>query len=131
MIPTPIVHHFLADFARSGGFTGFPALGVQWQRMESDALRAAYGAAGALPARRRRAGVLVRRVNPTSHAAAVLRPDDVLLSFDGTDVACDGTVPFRTGERIAFSYLISQKFVGDEARLEVLREGEVLELTAR
>ncbi len=43
VIPTPIVSHFLTDYERTGGFSGFPALGVQWQRMESDALRRAYG----------------------------------------------------------------------------------------
>jgi hypothetical protein len=31
---------------------------------------------------------------------------------------------FRTGERIAFSHLISKKFVGEKARLEVLRDGQ-------
>lgn len=53
--------------------------------------------------------MLVRKVNPTSAAAAVLRTDDIVLKFDGVDIAADGTVPFRTGERIAFSYLISNK----------------------
>ncbi len=75
------------------------------------------------------AGVLIRSVNPTSAAASVLRPDDVLLSFDGTPISNDGTVPFRTGERIAFSYLISNKFVGDTAQLEVLRGGNTLSLS--
>jgi hypothetical protein len=37
-------------------------------------------------------------------------PGDVLLSFDGTPIANDGTVPFRSGERISFSYLTSTKF---------------------
>jgi hypothetical protein len=40
-------------------------------------------------------------------------------------------VPFRTGERIAFSYLISQKYVGDDAELEVLRDGAVLGLNVK
>ena len=39
MIPTPVINHFLDDYQRNGCFTGFPALGVQWQRMESAALR--------------------------------------------------------------------------------------------
>jgi hypothetical protein len=56
--------------------------------------------------------VLVRRVNPTSDAAKVLKPDDVLLAFDGVEIANDGTVPFRTGERIAFSYLVTNKVGG-------------------
>lgn len=34
----------------------------------------------------------------------------------------------RTGERIAFSHLISKKFVGETARLELLREGQQLTL---
>ena len=39
-------------------------------------------------------------------------------------VPADGTVPFLSGERIAFSYLTSQKFTGDVATLGVLRAGE-------
>lgn len=42
VIPTPVVQHFLTDYKRSGGFSGFPALGLQWQRMESDALRRSF-----------------------------------------------------------------------------------------
>lgn len=42
VIPTPVVNHFLTDYLANGKFTGFPALGVQWQRMESDALKQAY-----------------------------------------------------------------------------------------
>lgn len=40
----------------------------------------------------------------------------------------DGTVPFRTGERIAFTYLISQKFSGETAKVDVLREGKEISL---
>lgn len=88
--------------------------------MESDTLRRAYGMAAG------QKGVLVRNVNPTSRAAGVLKRDDVVMKFDGVTISCDGTVPFRTGERIAFSYLISQKYVGDTCSLEVLRGGAVL-----
>lgn len=42
VIPTAVVNHFLTDYLRNGSFTGFPALGVQWQRMESETLRRAY-----------------------------------------------------------------------------------------
>ena len=38
--------------------------------------------------------------------------------------AADGTVPFLSGERIAFSYLTSQKYTGDIAHLDILREGK-------
>jgi len=32
----------LTDYQRTGSFNGFPAMGIQWQRMESAALRRAY-----------------------------------------------------------------------------------------
>ena len=38
-------------------------------------------------------GVLVRQVQPISHAAGVLMPGDVITSFDGVEVA--------SGERLA------------------------------
>lgn len=42
VIPTPVVHHFLTDYVENGKITGFPGLGIQWQRMESEALRQAH-----------------------------------------------------------------------------------------
>ncbi len=35
----------------------------------------------------------------------------------------------RRGERIAFSYLISQKYTGESAQLDILRGGEELSIT--
>ena len=60
---------------------GVPALGVQWQRMESAALRAAFCMSD------EQKGVLVRSVQPISHAHGLLVPGDVLLAFDGVEVA--------------------------------------------
>lgn len=74
---------------RNGRFTGFPVLGVKWQRMESAGLRMAYGL---VPPRK---GVLVRSIWPTSPVSKEVRPDDIIMRFDGVDIACDGTVPFR------------------------------------
>ena len=76
-------------------------------------------------------GILVRRVNPTSKAFGILQPDDVLISFDGIQIACDGTVPFRTGERISFSYLIANKYVGDSSSLQILRNGKLMDVGVR
>jgi S1-C subfamily serine protease len=123
VIPASVVIHFLEDLRVTGRFNGFPALGVQWQRLESPALRLAYGMTSS------QKGVLIRKLNPTSHAVKVLRPDDIITKFDGVEISNDGTVPFRTGERIAFSYLISQRYIGDEVEVEVLRKGELLKFT--
>ena len=65
---------------------------------------------------------------PLSNASALLKPGDIIMSFDNVQIASDGTVPFRTGERIAFSYLTSQRFTGEKAHVTIMREGKILEL---
>jgi len=117
VIPTPVVEHFLTDYETTNTFTGFPMMGVAWQTMESPAMRSV------LRMKPEHSGVLVREVQPTSTAASVLQVNDVILEFDQVSVSNDGTVPFRRGERIAFGYLVSQKYVGDEANLKILRDG--------
>ncbi|KAK6940903.1 Protease Do-like, PDZ domain [Dillenia turbinata] len=102
VIPTTVVSHFLNDYERNGKYTGFPCLGVLLQKLENPALRACLKVHS-------NEGVLVRRVEPTSDANNVLKQGDVIVSFDGVRVGCEGTVPFRSNERIAFRYLISQK----------------------
>lgn len=123
IIPTPVVQHFINDYERHGKYTGFPALGVEWQSMESPVMRAAIGLTSG------QRGVLIRRVEPTSAASKVLQRGDVLLSFDGVHVGVDGTVPFRSGERIGFSYLVSQKMSGDLATLTVWSGGKLKEVS--
>jgi len=70
-------------------FTGFPVLGVQWQKMESKVLRDAYKLS------KTRKGVLVRKLEPIMDSAKKLKPYDVIMKFDGIQIASDGTVPFR------------------------------------
>ena len=35
--------HFITDYEKNKSFSGFPALGIEWQRMESPFLRKALG----------------------------------------------------------------------------------------
>lgn len=125
VIPTVVVMHFLKDLLEHGRYTGFPVLGADIQRMENSHLRESFGMGAKLK------GVLVRRVAPTSAAAEVLKENDVLLSFDGEQIGNDGTVRFRSHERVAFSWLVAQKFYGEQAQLSVLRNGEVLNLSIK
>ncbi|THU56327.1 hypothetical protein C4D60_Mb11t16100 [Musa balbisiana] len=121
VIPTTVVSHFLNDYERSGKYTGFPSLGVLLQKLENPALRACLKVSS-------NEGVLVRRVEPTSPANDVLKEGDVIVSFDGVQVGSEGTVPFRSTERIAFRYLISQKFSGDVAELGIIRDGTYMKV---
>ena len=41
--------------------------------------------------------------------AGHILPGDVLLSFDGTAIANDGTILFRRRERISFEHLVTLK----------------------
>eukprot|EP00249_Psilotum_nudum_P010396 c22518_g2_i1 orf=419-2386(-) len=121
VIPTPVIAHFINDYERTGDYTGFPILGIEWQKMENPDLRKALGMAAD------QKGVRVRRVEPTAPAAQHIKLSDILLSFDGIDIANDGTVPFRHGERIGFSYLVSQKYTGENARIRILRGAKIWE----
>jgi S1-C subfamily serine protease len=123
VIPTTVVSHFLDDYAKNGKYTGFPCLGVLLQKLENPALRDCLKVSS-------NEGVLVRRVEPTSGASDVLKEGDVIVSFDGVHVGCEGTVPFRSTERIAFRYLISQKFTGDTVEIGIIRAGESMKVHA-
>ncbi|XVF32691.1 hypothetical protein REPUB_Repub17cG0104600 [Reevesia pubescens] len=121
VIPTTVISHFLNDYERNGKYTGFPSLGVLLQKLENPALRACLQVQS-------NEGVLVRRVEPTSDANNVLKQGDVIVSFDDVHVGSEGTVPFRSNERIAFRYLISQKFAGDVAELGIIRAGKFMQV---
>ncbi|XP_038984047.1 protease Do-like 9 [Phoenix dactylifera] len=125
VIPTPVILHFINDYEKSGEYTGFPILGIEWQKMENPDLRKAIGMSP------NQKGVRVRRVEPTAPESDFLKPSDIILSFDGVDIANDGTVPFRHGERIGFSYLVSQKYTGENAVVKVLREKRVYEFNIK
>nr|KYP71505.1 hypothetical protein KK1_010768 [Cajanus cajan] len=119
VIPTTVVSHFLTDYEKNGRYTGFPCLGVLIQKLENPVLREWLQVQS-------NEGVLVRRVEPTSDANNVLKEGDVIVSFDDVRVGCEGTVPFRSNERIAFHFLISQKFSGDTAELGIIRAGTLM-----
>uniref|UniRef100_A0A0D9WNN6 Uncharacterized protein n=1 Tax=Leersia perrieri TaxID=77586 RepID=A0A0D9WNN6_9ORYZ len=121
VIPTPVINHFIQDYEKSGEYTGFPILGIEWQKIENPDLRKAMGM------KSDQKGVRIRRVEPTAPESGCLQPSDIVLSFDGIDIANDGTVPFRHGERIGFSYLVSQKYTGEKAHVKILRNSKVLE----
>ena len=118
VIPTPVITHFLEDYEKNQRYTGFPSLGCDFQKLENKDLKRAKK----VP--QNESGVLLRKLEPLSNSAkAGLRTGDVLVKFDGVSVASDGTVPFRAGERISFSFCVSRKFVGEFAELAILRDG--------
>jgi len=122
VIPTVVIMHFLNDLMKHGKYTGFPTLGIETQTMENAHLREAFGMGP------KQKGILVSKISPTCAVASLLREGDVLLSFDKEIIANDGTTRFRRHERVAFSWLVAQKFYGEPAELSVLRDGKQLDL---
>jgi S1-C subfamily serine protease len=120
MIPAPIVEHFLRDM-KDGTFSGFPALGIVTQRLESNAHRRFLG----LPKGQR--GVLVTQVEYGGAARGVLQSGDVLLALGKAPVAGDGTVRFRRGTRIEFGQLVASHHVGERMHLGIWRDGARLD----
>ncbi|KAA3458301.1 protease Do-like 9 [Gossypium australe] len=125
VIPTPVIQHFIQDYEKNGAYTGFPILGIEWQIMENPDLRKA------MDMKPEQKGVRICRVNPIAPESEVLKSSDIVLSFDGVDISNDGTVPFRHGERIGFSYLVSQKYAGDSSAIKVLRNSEILNFNVK
>jgi len=114
MVPAPLVARFLSEIEK-GGYGGIPTLGIAFQKMENPALRRRYHMG------EEDSGVLVCKVDPRSPAKGILEPGDVILAVDGFDVANDGTVEFRKGERTIFFYALQRHFLTDAISMDVLR----------
>lgn len=122
VVPVTLVERFFVRFGQQDK-GGIPSLGAQWQRIESEALRA-YLQLGET-----RLGVLVTRVllNGSSHGK--LQEGDVLLSLGGLTIAHDGTVALRDDDRVGLSHVVSQRRVGEALAVQVLRGGKELGFT--
>ena len=118
MIGAPVVQHFLDDM-ETGGFDGFPDLGISTQGLESKAHREYLG----LP-KKPHNGVVITAVVFGGSAWKRLRPGDVLMEIAGNPVAWDGSVRFRRGERIDYSHIVAQHHVGETIEVTVLRQTE-------
>ncbi|KAL5703473.1 Protease Do-like 10 [Ranunculus cassubicifolius] len=123
IIPVPIIKHFISGVEERGKYVGFCSLGLSCQPTENVQLREYFRM------RSETTGVLVSKINPLSEAHKILKKDDIILAFDGVQIANDGTVPFRNRERITFDHLVSMKKPNDTAQLRVLRDGIESEFT--
>jgi len=122
MIGAPVVQHFLRDIDK-GVQDGFPDLGIVTQELESKAHRRSLGLSP-----KSHSGVLVTGVVYGSSAWGIIEKGDVLLSLDGKNVAADGSIRFRKGERIDLIYQVAQRHVGETMLAKVYRDGAVLSL---
>ena len=152
MIPVPTISHFLDDTvpadaadavaaaaapagANGSSLTpmercepterceGFCSLGIYWQALENEQLRAYYKLDDAA-----HTGVLVRGVAPLAAASDYLQRDDVILALEDNPIANDGSFAVGAQERLSFQHLIHVRFPRETVSLRVLRAGQTLEL---
>jgi len=121
MVPVPVIRHFFNDL-KDGTYDGYPSLGVGLQDMENKGLRKYYQMEDGL------SGVLINQIIPGSPADGYLQAGDILLSFEDYTIGNDGTVEFRTNERTQLTYVIQQKQIGENIRMEILREGKKISI---
>ncbi|MBI9083811.1 MAG: trypsin-like peptidase domain-containing protein [Desulfobacterales bacterium] len=121
MVPAPVVRHFLRDM-EDGRHDGTPDLGISLQKLENPDFRKKYALTD------HPFGVLVNKVYPDSPATGRLFTEDVLTAIDGENIAEDGTIEFRKGERTFFGYGMQQKQIGESVVLDVWRSGKPLKV---
>ncbi|MCL1834438.1 MAG: serine protease [Leptospirales bacterium] len=124
MIPAPIINHFLKDIS-DGEYSGFPELGIFFQKMENPDIREKY------QMKQNHSGILVIGILYDSPAKGIIDMDDVVLSIGGEDIDNDGSVEFRPGERTSLNYVVQKKFINDTIAVKVLRKGAVKELKVK
>jgi S1-C subfamily serine protease len=121
-VPAPIILRFLKDVEDNGKFDGFGWLNIQTESMENLSLRASK------QMKPGQSGVLVATVVPAVTNMQPFKTGDVVLALDGVDIANNGTVVLRTGERVDWSFAMSRKMRGESCKVKLLRDGQPMEL---
>jgi S1-C subfamily serine protease len=122
-IPVPIIQHFLHD-VKDGTFDGFPSLGILHQDLMSKSFRRYVK----LP--KNLNGIYVSRILKGGSAWGKLRKGDVITAIDGLSVANDGSISTPHG-RLDFSYMVTNKQMGERVRLKIFRTGRSRTVTLK
>jgi len=125
MLPCVILNHFLQD-VRSNNYRGFASAGFLWSPLID-------------PAKRRYLnvdhdgkGILVIECLPQSGAAEVIRPNDVLIEWDGSSIDNLGFYQDPEYGRLIFSYLVAgRRSPGDTAPVKLIRNGKEMKVSVK
>ncbi len=117
MIPVPVIKHFLKD-VKDKKFDGFPHVPFMAEEMENPDLRA-WAKMNSV-----QTGIIIRSLPPEVKESGEFKVDDVIMAIDDVKLDNDATVQFRNDEVIYFGYLIWRKYLGDNCKFTILREGK-------
>ena len=117
-VPIPIIKHFLTDLT-DGRHDGIPRIGFFIQNLENESLRNKYHL------KSNQTGVLIFKIIEGAIPEGNLKENDVILKVDNHDIAGDGTVKFRQGERINMDYYLDKHQIGEDIEFQILRNGSI------
>lgn len=69
-------------------------------------------------------GIYIYDISDMSDINKYIKVGDVLTKIDQYDIDNDGTIEFRSGERISYEYAFNKKTIGDEIIIELIRNGK-------
>ena len=118
MIPYEIIRHFFDDI-KDGKVDGFGSLGFLYMPLDNPDTRAF------LKMKPGQTGILIRKVFK-EFGSNVLQTGDVILSIDGKKIANNGNIRLTDGQPRFFNTLVSARQIGENVKVELLRNGEVL-----
>jgi len=117
IIPVPVIQHVLEDIELHQKYTAFPRLSFEHQLMENSSLRKYF------KLNDDQHGILITSIAPACALNRILQKDDVIIAIDDVPIADNGSIYFRRGERLDFRYLETLKYVGDEMKFTIIRQG--------
>lgn len=120
IVPAPVIQHFLKD-AADGKYDGFPRAGYGMSPMRDPALREYVKMPADIPG-----GVFINTVMKDGPAEkAGVKKGDVLIGVNDVSIDQDGNFAHPKYGKIPAGHIFStMHYVGDTAKLNVLRDGE-------
>lgn len=120
IVPVPIINHFLEDI-KDNHYDGFAADGIYIEYMENKDLKEHYKMNNT-------SGVLITKIVKNSTADGILQEEDVILAIDDYNLSDDNMVSADKLDRVSSDYLIQKHFIGENAKITILREGKQLDI---
>jgi S1-C subfamily serine protease len=125
MLPYTLISHFLKD-ALKPPYKGFATAGVTWTPLVDPVKRAYLGV------KKNGKGILVLSCLPGTGAAETLKPNDVILEWDGNSIDNLGYYDDSDFGRLGFANLIkSKREPGDVVPLVIVRDGNETKVDVR
>ena len=122
LMPINMIQRFFKGIKNDRTYDGFPDLGIVTENLESPILRSYYKLTA------NQTGQVITRLVNNGSAIGYLKESDVLLAIDGHTVDNDGFVTLPKIGRIEYDYLDAFYMTGEEAAVDVLRDGQPLKV---